>query len=149
MNNTVIFDIDGTVANNEHRQYFLEQTPKDWDGFFEAMDKDEPVDSIVDLVLTLGFLGAKIVFCTGRPEKYRNTTFSWLRKYMGEVGLNATLLMRPDGDFRPDHEVKKEMLDKLRADGHKIWFVVDDRNSVVDMWRSNGVTCLQCAEGDF
>ena len=27
--------------------------------------------------------------------------------------------------------------------------VLDDRNQVVKMWRENGLTCLQVAEGDF
>jgi len=27
--------------------------------------------------------------------------------------------------------------------------VFDDRNSVVDMWRENGVRCMQVAPGDF
>jgi hypothetical protein len=28
-------------------------------------------------------------------------------------------------------------------------YAVDDRQRVVDMWRSNGLTCLQVAEGNF
>lgn len=145
---TVIFDIDGTLANNEHRQHFLEKNPKDWDGFFEAMVKDKPVEPICNLLSAL-WLSCNLVICTGRPEKYRQKTLTWLNQYVLRPHYRATLLMRPDGDYRPDHEVKKEMLDKLRAEGHDIWFVVDDRKSVVDMWRTNGVTCLQCAEGDF
>lgn len=143
----VIFDIDGTLANNAHRQHYLDS--KDWNGFFEAMDEDEPIDSVCRLAQSMGFAPVKLVFCTGRPEKYRQVTLDWLKKRAEIFLLNENLMMRPDGDYRPDHEVKKEMLDKLRAEGYKVWFVVDDRNSVVDMWRKNGVTCLQCAEGDF
>lgn len=57
--------------------------------------------------------------------------------------------MRPANDHRPDDIIKQEMLDKLKAEGHDIWFVVDDRQRVVDMWRRNGITVLQCAPGDF
>jgi len=32
----VICDIDGTTANNDHRQHFLEGK-KDWDGFFSSL----------------------------------------------------------------------------------------------------------------
>ena len=28
-------------------------------------------------------------------------------------------------------------------------FVVEDRDQVVKMWRSLGLTCFQCAKGDF
>jgi len=27
--------------------------------------------------------------------------------------------------------------------------VIDDRQVVVDFWRAEGLTCLQCAPGDF
>jgi hypothetical protein len=57
--------------------------------------------------------------------------------------------MRADKDFRADHIVKEEMLSFLRSSGNEILFVVDDRQQVVDMWRRNGVICLQCDEGKF
>lgn len=31
--------------------------------------------------------------------------------------------------------------------GKDILFTIDDRQSVVDMWRANGITCLQCKKG--
>jgi hypothetical protein len=31
----------------------------------------------------------------------------------------------------------------------KILFVVADRSRVVEMWRSEGLVCLQCAPGEF
>jgi hypothetical protein len=43
--------------------------------------------------------------------------------------------------------VKREMLTGL--DKSKILFVVEDRNRVVEMWRSEGLVCLQCAPGEF
>jgi hypothetical protein len=57
--------------------------------------------------------------------------------------------MHPMKDFRPDTEIKREILSTLRAQGKDILFAMDDRQSVVDMWRASGVVCLQCAEGDF
>ena len=40
------------------------------------------------------------------------------------------------------------MLDK-HADIDDIFLVVDDRNKVVDMWRSLGLTVFQVADGNF
>ena len=40
------------------------------------------------------------------------------------------------------------MLD-LFVDIDDVFLVVDDRNKVVDMWRSLGLTVFQVAEGDF
>jgi hypothetical protein len=44
---------------------------------------------------------------------------------------------------------EQDILDALKAEGKDILFAVDDRQQVVDMWRRNGITCLQCDEGQF
>jgi hypothetical protein len=56
--------------------------------------------------------------------------------------------MRKDGDFRADNVVKQEILD-AHIDKDRVLFVLDDRQQVVDMWRRNGLTCFQVAEGNF
>ena len=65
--NIVICDIDGTVANNDHRQHLLNGF-KTWDLFFNALDKDTPILEVIEYVLELHSNGKKIVFITGRPE---------------------------------------------------------------------------------
>jgi hypothetical protein len=60
--------------------------------------------------------------------------------------------MRPDERRSdPDWEVKQDMLHEIlkTLDKENILFTVDDRQKVVDMWRANGLTCLQVAEGNF
>lgn len=154
---TIIFDIDGTLADVTHRRHHVAKKPKNWPAFFAEMDKDPPIKDVVELFrfLSVGADyvmprpdGLRIVFCSGRGEEYRDVTVRWLREHVSPFG-HIDLRMRPAGDSRSDVVIKKEMLDKLRAEGHDIWFVVDDRQRVVDMWRENGVTVLQCAPGDF
>ena len=77
---TILFDIDGTLANLNGREKFLKQEKPDWKNF------------------------------------------------------NAK-------------EVKQDILNSLRTQGKDILFTIDDRQSVVDMWRANGITCLQCKKG--
>lgn len=57
--------------------------------------------------------------------------------------------MRPEGDIRKDSIVKRELFEKYVRPYYNIEFVLDDRNQVVEMWRSLGLKCLQVAEGDF
>jgi hypothetical protein len=59
--------------------------------------------------------------------------------------------MRKAGDYRPDVEVKQEWLDEWLKHHTKeeIGGVFEDRKQVVDMWRKNGITCYQVAEGDY
>ena len=58
--------------------------------------------------------------------------------------------MRPHKtmNFIPDEILKKDMLDN-HVDIDDVFLVVDDRNKVVDMWRSLGLTVFQVAPGDF
>jgi hypothetical protein len=69
---------------------------------------------------------------------------------MEAVGLgNCFLFLRADDDFRSDDVFKKDVLDELINSGVKPDLVFDDRNSVVEMWRREGIPCFQVAEGDF
>ena len=50
--------------------------------------------------------------------------------------------------FTPDDVLKKDMLDK-HVDINDVFLVVDDRDRVVKLWRSLGLTTFQVADGDF
>jgi hypothetical protein len=88
--------------------------------------------------------GLRIVLCSGRNEKNRPETIDWLAQQRVQY---HELLLRKDGDYRPDSVVKREILETM--DKSKILFVVEDRSRVVEMWRSEGLVCLQCAPGEF
>ena len=90
--------------------------------------------------------GYKIYFVTGRGENYRKMTVDWLIQY--NVFYDE-LHMRKNQDFREDSEVKEEIYINEIEKIAQVLFVVDDRKSVVERWRKLGLTCLQCAEGDF
>ena len=143
----VLFDIDGTIADIEHRRSYLEGSVPDWKSFNAAMGDDTPNSPIVDLYKTLYNSGKyELILVSGRGEESRKLTEQWLS--WNNIPFE-NLLMRPMKDSRPDVVIKKEILDSLRSQGKEILFVVDDRQQVVDMWRENGVTCLQCDVGDF
>lgn len=141
----VICDIDGTLADNSHRQHLVQTRPKNWKAYNELMHLDTPALKIIQLV-GIFRRSHRIILCTGRNISYRQTTISWLRRH--DIRWEE-LYMRPDNDFRTDDIVKEEMLKQIRASGWEPEYAIDDRNSVVAMWRRNGLTCLQCKEGDF
>lgn len=144
----VIFDIDGTLANCNHRRHFVDGThgKKDFDAFYDAMSQDT-INSTIHQMCNMYYMNDwYIIICTGRPEKYRAITEQWLRLY---GVFYKELMMRPDDRrYDPDYEVKQDMLAKIRLE-REVHFAVDDRKQVVDMWRSNGVICLQCDDGGF
>ena len=146
---TVIVDIDGTVANCEHRQHFLRVKPRNWKSFKELAYEDGVYEDIVELVQTLHSAGNKIVFVTARSEGERAVTTAWLIDKSGLHDIYDKLYMRTEGDNRDDSIVKEELLEELREDGYDPWLVLDDRDRVVVKWRELGLRCLQVAPGDF
>ena len=151
MKDTIICDIDGTLADLSHRLHHV-QTPgkkKDWDAFFAAAPKDgvhEPVWETLRALHSIDGGGYNIIFCSGRPERTRRETSIWISSTCWYKGFE--LLMRKDGDRRDDSIVKQEILD-AHIDKERVLFVLDDRQRVVDMWRRNGLVCFQVAPGDF
>lgn len=141
-----LFDIDGTLADLTHRLHHIQKQPKDWDAFFAACPRDMPIAHICSLARTLS-VHAPIVLVSGRSDRVRTETDYWI-KVSAQI-IYAGLYMRTDGDHRPDHEVKGELLDRILDDGWKPLMAFDDRNQVVAMWRKRGVPCAQVADGDF
>ncbi len=144
---TYIFDLDGTLANLDHRLHFVKREKPDWDAFFDAVDQDSVYEHVADLARMLSYRrNHYIVVVSGRSDQCRTATLAWLNMH----GIPAHhVYMRTGGDHRPDYEVKKDLLAELLADGYKPIMAFDDRNQVVEMWRENGVPCAQVAAGDF
>ena len=137
----VICDLDGTLCNIEHRLHFVRNNSHDWDSFFAGIPDDLVVQPIADLIHAARFQFG-LVLCSGRPERCRRDTVEWLECY--GIQYDA-LYMRPDGDLRADRIVKKQLLEAMREDGYEPFIVIDDRPQVVEMWRQEGLVCLQCA----
>ena len=134
-----IFDVDGTLMDIDHRRKYVEGDKKDWKSFFDYMEFDTIRDDVFHMAHALHNDGYVIIVCSGRNEKHRKITEKQLA--FGKLKPQA-LLMRADDDYRPDYEVKAEMLKTMRDSGFDPHIAVDDRPSVVKMWRDEGLTCF-------
>jgi phosphoglycolate phosphatase-like HAD superfamily hydrolase len=140
----IVFDIDGTLANCDHRLHHIKEKPKNWKAFFEEAKNDTPIPAMVELFRTLysgwatdGVTRHTILAVTGRPESIRYDTGKWLADNHCDVNK---LYMRKNKDYRPDYVVKEEILDQIIAEyGQKPDMVFEDRKQVIDMWRRRGV----------
>lgn len=131
----IICDIDGTLALAATRG------PFEW----AKVGEDGPNLPVIALLKALT-PGRGIILTSGRKEVCRQATHDWLVRH----GINyGELLMRADDDDRKDSIVKREMFDRKIRGKNNVDFVIDDRNQVVEMWRSLGLTVLQVADGDF
>ena len=145
----IIFDVDGTLANVEHRIKFVRAKPKNWPAFDRAMVHDTPNHDIIWVLKSFHASGARILIASGRSDKDEDVTRNWLDNVADIKGLYKRLYMRPRKDNRSDDIIKSEILDQMIKDGFNPVMAVDDRNQVVDMWRRRGIRCLQVAPGDF
>ncbi len=144
---TVIFDLDGTLCDIEHRRHLVEGAEKpDWRAFYDACHLDAPKPDIIALTWIFHAAGHQVVILSGREDSVHDKTLAWL----ADNGVYFDhIMMRPTGNYEPDQELKRRMLAAIRASGGQPWLVVDDRDKVVAMWRAEGLTCLQCAPGAF
>lgn len=145
----VIVDVDGTLAEFHPHQVsdWVLGSQKQWEPFFAHMAEAPVIEAVAKLVKILKAQGQQIVICSGRPDSHREHTQRWLERHT--IPFDA-MYLRPEGDDHvDDEEVKAALLHQMRSDGFAPWLVLDDRDAVVAQWRALGLTCLQCAPGDF
>ena len=143
----IIVDIDGTIANIDHRLHHIRKNPKNWRGFFSEIRYDEPRwDVLYEVVNQAEKENAGIVYVSARPEQYRTETEKWLKEHIHHTYKYKTLIMRHDSDKRKDELVKKDILNRyFKRD--RIIAVYDDRLSVIRMWESEGLKVINCNIG--
>ena len=133
----IAFDMDGTLA--------IPHSGRDPKISAETCHLDPPHEPIVALARVL-HNQYPLIIVSGRHDTWKPQTVQWLTDH----GFKPVdIFMRRAGDNRPDHVIKREIFDTQINPIYNLLFVVDDRNQVVEMWRSIGVPVLQCAEGDF
>lgn len=137
----VIFDIDGTVADLSHRLHHIKDGKKDWGSFFEEVEDDSPIPEVIEVLEALYEKGHTVFLVSGRSSQCRAQTEEWLRRW--DIPYHY-LLMREEGDYRPDTQVKEEILADIGKAGYDPWLAVDDRQRLAQMWRDNGIRTLQC-----
>jgi len=146
MNKVIVFDIDGTLANVEHRRPYIASRPKNWPAWNASIPRDTQHEEIVFLAKTFHAGGHTVLLCSGRSDDLAKVTI----QQMADFGVEYKgLYMREAGDHRPDSIVKVELLNRIRKDYGEPYLWFDDRQQVVDAIRAEGVRVLQVAPGDF
>ncbi len=133
----ILVDLDGTVALLNGRNPFDAS----------HCDDDLPNTPVIECVKAMFAAGYAIIFMSGREDKYKEPTLRFLTKHFGDMPYE--LYMRSTGDSRKDSVVKEELLNANVLPKYNIVFALDDRNQVVDHYRSLGFTVFQVAEGNF
>ena len=129
----MIVDIDGTLAMMNNR------SPFDW----KKVGEDKLNCAVNGLV---NATDSNVILLSGRDSICRDETEKWL--FDNSVDYDK-LYMRAEGDNRKDTIVKKELFENHIRGKYNVISVLDDRNCMVELWRSMGLTCFQVADGNF
>jgi hypothetical protein len=130
-------DLDGTMCLLNGRSPYDET----------CVRQDRPNPAVLRTVWAMHHAGYLVVFMSGRSEGCRADTEDWLREHYQFI--YEGLFMRASGDTRRDAVVKSELFDLHVRDRFNVVAVFDDRDQVVAMWRSMGLTVFQVAPGAF
>lgn len=136
----VIVDVDGTIAQKGDRDIYDEA----------KAHLDTPhFDVILAAAAVAHAEDAEIIIMSGRKSEHRIVTEGWLQGVWDGISDYHGPFMRPVGDTRKDSIVKRELFDEHVRGKYNVVAVFDDRNQVVNLWRSLGLRCYQVADGDF
>lgn len=134
----IIVDVDGTLANCDGIR-----SPYDESLVHLDTTHDVICEWVRNLVYQEGHpfhIEYQVIIVSGRSTLCASSTHKWL---VGNNIPHSAVFMRNRGDRRPDTTVKQEILDGILYCGapkEQIAFVIDDRPSVIEMWKANGLT---------
>ena len=143
----IVFDIDGVLADCSHRLKYIQGEDKDYDSFYsyDEILKDKPILNLDKILLNIQCAensDIDIRFITARNIKSITATAEWLEKYFSIMVEEGDILMRPENDYRPSHEVKKSLIEK-HIGFENILFAFDDDDQVNKMYKKHRITCYK------
>lgn len=144
----IVFDLDGTLALDDHRNHLLKGETKKWDEYFDACHDDDANLPIVRVALALHEKRETLGLWTGRSARVQTKTWQWLRDH-NLYFIFDQFRMRSLGDHTDDHILKAQWLAEQQQTSDPVTLVFEDRQRVVDMWRAHGIPCCQVAPGAF
>jgi len=142
---SVMFDLDGVLADAAARQHYLRGPRPDWEAFFAASG-DDPLVNEVAVLLGLLSPNLTIVLLTARPARISTLTMEWLSRHRLRWDL---LVMRRDGDYRPARHYKQSSVRDILARGLDIKLCLEDDLRNVEMFRAEGVPSLYIHSGYY
>ncbi len=146
---TVVFDLDGVIADAAHRQHFLDAArsrDRDWHGFFHACVDDPVIEAGRSLVASIRDQLC-VVILTARIHEIRDQTVTWLAA--NDV-RHDWLILRGHRQGAPSTEWKRGQLVALSEAGADLRLVLDDDPRNIEMLRSQmGLTAMYVPSGYY
>lgn len=133
----VIVDVDGTLCDvSAVRHHVAGPGRRNFDAFHAGSAHCPPHGEAIDWVEQMADAGHHILVVTARMEQWRSMTQTWLDTHLTRPFTE--LVMRANRDFRPDHQVKREIHAALSR-RFTITAACDDNPSIVALWNEIGI----------
>lgn len=141
----VFVDVDGTLVNNAHiaNKAFAGKR-RNYKLLFSTVNQAPHNQDVVDLANRMRDEdGLNIVILTGRDDEYAEELIEAVEK----SGIKASrVIAKKKGDYRPDFDVKREVIEDLVSDGFIPVHSIDDRERSVKMYQDMGIKVSKVAE---
>lgn len=143
----IIVDLDSTLANNDHRQKYLDwfysgnsvmSEAEAWDKFNAGIPEDIP-NKWCERIISAFSKTHKIIILTGRGEDVRKTTAAWLYKFLMPC---HEMYMRDPSEYGDDSlEYKTRNLEVI-MEQYKVELAIDDEKRICKMFHEYGIPTL-------
>lgn len=131
----IIADIDSTLCVNLTGRSFYT------DNWKEKLIYDTPLTGPISILRAQKMTGTcDILIVTGRKDEGREQTEEWLKTY--NVPYDR-LFMRGQNDYTKGDVFKENILKNIILPKYNVLFALEDDNKCVQMYRRNGLICLQ------
>lgn len=131
----------------------------DWDAWDADTLKDGRIEAVIHVLEALRAKsmldghevgeGVNIMFLTARGERARSLTEQWLIEHdLFHPEWGDVLVMRGIDDIRRDTIIKRELIERMRDEGHEFLFAFEDRRLVANMLRELGIFVFHVADYD-
>lgn len=133
----VIFDMDGTLVDTRNvSDQWMGSNQRNFHRFHIESLNSPANEDVLAIAHQAHDLGLSVVVVTARMADYARVTINWLKN--NGVPVNR-LYMRATGDYRPDFEVKSDIVSQINEDGFTIVHAVDDNPKVLALWNERSI----------
>lgn len=141
----MLVDVDGVIADGEHRQHLLDGPKKRWQDFFRASPDDPPLLPAITMLDLIGE-DTVVILVTARPESIHDETVAWLLEFDVRWDL---LVMRGRRDHGPSPEMKRLAVEELRSAGFDPVLAIDDDQRNISMYTEEDIPALYLHSGYY
>lgn len=145
----VIFDLDGVLSNNSRELHEwihaqgerLGRTPDEWQDWYDLLGGHEPYPEYIVLLNMLKDAGHHIAVVTARPERIRQSTYSWLDEHCPNV--DRLMMWDERTEFRT---CKRYAVAELMIE-FNVRLAIDNDQYWIDIYREHGIPALYVHDG--